>query len=140
MGNIHIRQGTFTWGGEHSHRAGIPKNLAGNNYTCITLKCQSMLSLLDTRKWHVIANSTLQPPIVHLGNVHLKRGEFISMIITPPTTTTLPTSPSTLSDEEFNQFAMDKPIHISAGNEFDELTWRISPLCPSQTTYQLLME
>ena len=34
MGNIHIRRGTFTWGGEHSHRAGIPKNLAGNNYTC----------------------------------------------------------------------------------------------------------
>ena len=34
-GNIHIRQGTFTWGGEHSHRVGIPKNLAGNNYIFI---------------------------------------------------------------------------------------------------------
>ena len=32
MGNIHIRWATFTWGGEHSHRAGIPKILAGNNY------------------------------------------------------------------------------------------------------------
>ena len=35
MGNPNTGWGTFTWDGEHSHRAGIPKNLVGNNYTCI---------------------------------------------------------------------------------------------------------
>lgn len=108
----------------------------------ITLQCQDTLSLLDTHAWHVTANSTPQPPVVHLGNVCLECGKFISMIVTPPTMTTLPASPSTLSDEEFDWFAMDEPIYIyiSAGDEFDKLPWRISLLCPLQMTYLLLME
>lgn len=82
-----------------------------------TLECRSTQNLPDTRKWYVVANLTPQPPVIHLGNAHLKHGKFISMIvtppdktttstmITPPTMTTPPTLPSTLSDKEFN------PVH-----------------------------
>ena len=46
-GNIHMGWGTFTWGREHSHRAGIPKSLVGNNYTCSGLcVCQWCLQYL----------------------------------------------------------------------------------------------
>ena len=90
------------------------------------------LSPSNMREHHITANTTPHPPIILSANMQLEHSKFILMIITPDSTdetvsTPHPASPSTLSDEEVNQFRVDGYMHLALGGDcaFNDLPWQV---------------
>ena len=63
VGNIHMGQG------EHSHRAGIPKNLAGNNYTCMQWDLNQKPSNEKQLNHRQHNHLTMPPPVTLLHRI-----------------------------------------------------------------------
>jgi len=88
------------------------------------------------------------PPNALIAELNPEYGEFISMVVRPsvPFTSQTPVVPyprtSASSVEGFDDGVLGDHIHFAVGNDdlLSLLPWRMSPLCPSQTTWSLLTE